>query len=107
MDFASINQGIISEESVFIDLKTEIDEILKNLVDPKLNEFRQEFLKTYSSLTNTFQNVSLSQRQINDFQEKLKRNLRNKNEMTKGGKKCDFLHVYNHFLFWAFMPHAF
>ena len=83
MDFASINQGIISEESAYIDLKNEMDDVFKNLVDPKLNDFRIEFQKTYSSLTSTFQNVSLYQRQINDVQEKLKRNLRNKNETTK------------------------
>ena len=83
MDFASLHQGIISEESAYLDLKSEIDEVLKNMMDPKLNEFRVEFMKTYNFLTTTFQSVSLIQRQINDFQEKLKKNLRNKNETTK------------------------
>ena len=52
MDFASINQGIISEESAYIDLKNEIDEVFKNLVDPKLNDFKTEYipLKYYSSI---------------------------------------------------------
>jgi len=83
MDFASLHQGIISEESAYLDLKAEIDDVLKNMADPKLNEFRVEFMKSCNFLTTTFQSVSLIQRQINDFQEKLKKNLRNKNETTK------------------------
>jgi len=53
------------------------------MADPKLNDFKQDFMKIYNSLQSTFSNISFFQRQINEYQDKLKKSLKNKNEITK------------------------
>jgi len=72
-----------SEEGAYIDLKGEIEEFLKGLTEPALQEFKNLLSITFQSLKTSFENVSMYQRQLHDTQEKLKRHIRNKEEILR------------------------
>lgn len=82
MEFGSEN-GIFEEESNFIDIKTEIDDFIKSINEPYLEDFKSQLNIIFQSYQSSFNNVSISRRQLIEIQEKLKRNIRNKNEMNK------------------------
>lgn len=75
--------AMYSEEGAFIDLKSEMEEFLKSLAEPSLQEFKNYMSILFQSLKTSFDNVSMYQRQLNDTQEKLKRHIRNKNDIIK------------------------
>jgi chromosome segregation ATPase len=75
--------SLLSEEGKFIDLKGEMEDFLKSLTDQSLQEFKGLLSIIFHSLKTSFDNVSMYQRQLNDTQEKLKRHIRNKNEIIK------------------------
>lgn len=75
--------ALFSEEGAFIDLKSEIEDFLKNLNEPAVQEFKNFLSIMFQSLKTSFDNVSMYQRQLNDTQEKLKRHIRNKKEIMK------------------------
>jgi len=75
--------AMYSEEGAFIDLKSEMEEFIKGLTEPSLQEFKNYISITFQSLKTCFDTVSMFQRQLNDYQEKLKRHIRNKNDIIK------------------------
>ncbi len=75
--------ALFSEEGAFIDLKSEMEDFLKNLNEPAVQEFKNLLSIMFQSLKTSFDNVSMYQRQLNDTQEKLKRHIRNKKEIVK------------------------
>ena len=75
--------ALFSEEGAFIDLKSEIEDFLKNLNEPAVQEYKNLLSIMFQSLKTSFDNVSMYQRQLNDTQEKLKRHIRNKKEIVK------------------------
>jgi hypothetical protein len=75
--------SLLSEEGKFIDLKGEMEDFLKSLTDQSHQEFKGLLSIIFHSLKTSFDNVSMYQRQLNDTQEKLKRHVRNKNEIIK------------------------
>jgi len=80
---AGNENSLLSEEGQFIDLKAEIEDFLKTLSDSSLQEFKGLLSIIFHSLKTSFDNVSMYQRQLNDTQEKLKRHIRNKNDIIK------------------------
>jgi len=82
MEF-SLEQGILNEEAYYVDLKSEIEEFLKNVSTMALSDFKKEITDMFSSLQASFTNLSNNQRHISEQQDKLRRNVRNKNEIIK------------------------
>ena len=75
--------SLLSEEGQFIDTKAEMDDFLKSLTDSSTAEFKGLLSIIFHSLKTSFDNCSMYQRQLNDTQEKLKRHIRNKNDIIK------------------------
>ena len=75
--------SLLSEEGQFIDLKGEMEDFLKSLSDQSTSEFKGLLSIIFHSLKTSFDNCSMYQRQLNDTQEKLKRHIRNKNDIIK------------------------
>ena len=82
MEF-SLEQGILNEEAYYVDLKSEIEEFLKTIAVMALSDFKKEITDMFSSLQASFTNLSNNQRHISEQQDKLRRNVRNKNEIIK------------------------
>ena len=81
MDFNPDN-AIVEEEEYF-EFKAEIEEFLNDISDPGLKEFKRQLNTMIQNLQSSFNSVSISKKQFMDIQEKLKRNIRNKNEVNK------------------------
>jgi chromosome segregation ATPase len=78
------DNGLFAEEGAFIEVKTDIEDFLKKLNnDPYAIEFRNGMNVMFSNFQNSFSNLSIIHRQFNEVQEKLRRNMRNKNEVIK------------------------
>jgi len=82
MEF-SLEQGIINEEAYYVDLKSEIEEFLKLISTHSMIDFKKEITDMFSSLQASFSNLSNNQRHVSEQQDKLRRNVRNKNEILK------------------------
>ena len=82
MEFGNDND-IFKEESDFIEIKTEMDDFLRTLNDPFIDEFRTQFLTYFQNYQSSFSGVSMLKRHLIEIQEKLKKNVRNKNEVIK------------------------
>ncbi len=76
-------EGILSEEAYYIELKSEIEEFIKGISTMALNDFKREIQDMFTSLQTSFTNLSNNQRHISEQQDKLRRNVRNKNEIIK------------------------
>jgi len=81
MDFNPDNT--IVEEEDYFEFKAEIDEFMNEIVDPGLQEFKKQLNTMLQNLQSSFNSVSITKKQFMDIQEKLKRNIRNKNEALK------------------------
>lgn len=82
MEFGTDN-AIFEEESNFIDIKTEIEDFIKTINEPYLEDFKTQLNIIFQNYQSSFNNVSITRRQLIEVQEKLKRNIRNKNEVIK------------------------
>jgi chromosome segregation ATPase len=81
MDFNPDN-AIVEEEEYF-EFKAEIDEFMNEILDPGLQDFKKQLNTMLQNLQSSFNSVSITKKQFMDIQEKLKRNIRNKNEASK------------------------
>jgi chromosome segregation ATPase len=77
------DNAIFEEESIYIEIKTEVEDFLKSLNEPYLDEFRSQFNVIFQQYQSSFSEVSITRRQLNEVHEKLKRSLKNKEEMIK------------------------
>lgn len=83
MDFFGTDNNLLEEEKNFFDVKTEMEDFVASLNEKEVGEFKNQMVTILRSLESSFDNVSNTKRHLRDIQEKLKRNLRNKNEVTK------------------------
>lgn len=82
MEYGTDN-GIFAEEGAYLELKSDTDDFLRKLTDEPFQEFKNQLSIMFQNLQSSFSNVSITQRQLNEVQDKLRRNIRNKNEMIK------------------------
>jgi len=75
--------NIFEEESNFIEIKTEIEDFLRNLSEPYVEEFKNQLQILFNSFTSYFSNFSIKKRQLIEVQDKLKKNIRSKTELIK------------------------
>lgn len=78
------DKGIFSEETAFVELKMEMQDFVDSeLQEESLKEFKSHFQIMFNYLVSSYSNVANTQRNINDTNEKLKRNIRNKADINK------------------------
>lgn len=78
------DKNMFVEDSVFVELKMEIQDFIENDInDDCLKDFKSQFQIMFNYLISSYINVSNTQRNINDTNEKITRNLRNKAELEK------------------------
>src|SRR5690349_3846907 len=82
MDFGTDN-GILEDEQNHMEIKNEIESFIFSLSDSHLFEFKSQINTLFQNFNSSFENVGLTKRHLNDVQEKIKRNIRNKNEVAK------------------------
>ncbi len=73
-----------SQDNLFVEIKTDIDEFVHVLSgNPALAELKGQVDTMFQALESQYSNVNMTQRQIIDIRTKLKTNVKNKTEVTK------------------------
>lgn len=80
----SLENLIQIDESAFIDLKFELAQFIETeLLEEGVKEFKAQFLIMFNTLVSSYNSITSSQRNFNETNEKLIKNLRNKNDICK------------------------
>lgn len=80
----SLENLIQIDESAFIDLKYELAQFIETeLLEEGVKEFKAQFLIMFNTLVSSYNSITSSQRNFNETNEKLIKNLRNKNDICK------------------------
>jgi chromosome segregation ATPase len=103
MDLVGTENFIFIEEAAYSDLKNETEEFLMKMIDEHVGDFKDQLTVMFNSLQQSFTNVSITQRHLNETKDKLKRNIRNQNEIKKSieddldklnGLKNDYEYIF-------------
>lgn len=80
----SLENLIQIDESAFTDLKFELAQFIETeLLEEGVKEFKAQFLIMFNTLVSSYNSITSSQRNFNETNEKLIKNLRNKNDICK------------------------
>jgi chromosome segregation ATPase len=94
---------IFIDDAAYSDLKNEIDEFLMKMNDEHVVDFKDQLSIMFNNLQQSFTNVSITQRHLNETKDKLKKGIRNQNEIKKSieddldklnGLKNDYEYIF-------------